>query len=236
MIRLNKFLAARADVSRREADRVIAEGKVTVNGKVVTEMGVQIDEFKDVIAYKGKHLNSKAKRLYYVFHKPKGFVTSYGDPEGRKNLNDFPFLAEHKLAYSGRLDSDSEGMIIFSNDGDLNYRLQRPEYKVEKEYRVMVSRELKEEEENEIRSGLRLGRERFKPCEIFHAGDNRYILIITEGKQRQVRRMFAKFGIRVRRLYRVRIGTVEIGDLEPGKLRKMNPLEIQELRQCTELE
>lgn len=230
-IRLNKFIAMHGGCSRREADRLIQDGRVSINGKTVTEMGMQVDPASDKVTIDGEGMGSDEK-VYYAFHKPAGYLTSYGDPEGRPNLNDFPFIAANKLPYSGRLDLDSEGLILFTNDGELVYRLQRREYKVEKEYRIIVNRELTEAQIEEMESGLIIQEDgtQLLPCVVHHAGLNRYIVIITEGKKRQVRMMFRQFGIRVKRLFRVRIGTIQIGELPPGEHRKLTKKEIMELK------
>jgi 23S rRNA pseudouridine2605 synthase/23S rRNA pseudouridine2604 synthase len=229
-VRLNKFLSANCGVSRREADRLIEEGRVRINGAGVAELGVQVAE-TDSVELDGKPVTETALE-YYRFFKPRGMLTAYGDGRGKDTLEEIPLLREKKLAYSGRLDYDSEGLIIFTNDGDLILRLQKSEFKAEKEYLVWVNGDLDERELDEIRSGLKTDEMHYLPCGAERIKAGHFRLILTEGKKRQVREIFRFFGLRVSRLLRVRIGNITINGLRTGEIKSLSPKEITELRKC----
>ncbi|WP_022849823.1 pseudouridine synthase [Limisalsivibrio acetivorans] len=234
MIRINKYIASRHGCSRREADRLIAAGKVRVNGEVTEEMGLQVDPDKDDVEVEGYKEVTKDK-MYFAFYKPEGVLTAYGEGQGgKKTLDNWPRLARYKLPYSGRLDYDSEGLIILTNDGDLILRLQRAEFKVEKEYHVTTTKELPKGAEEEMRRGLKTEEAEYRPCRAKRTGERRYRVVLTEGKKRQVRMMFRHFGVRVISLKRVRIGPVDLEGLEPGKWRELKDYETEELIRCTE--
>jgi 23S rRNA pseudouridine2605 synthase/23S rRNA pseudouridine2604 synthase len=232
MTRLNKFLAANRGVSRREADRLIAEGKVRLNGGVVTDMGVQVGG-DDFVELEGRAVKASPFE-YYKYHKPRCLLTAYGDGRGKETLESVPLLAEKKLAYSGRLDYDSEGLILFTNDGDLILRLQKSLYKAEKEYIVWTERDLREDWLEHMREGLSTEEGDYLPCEAEKLGRCHFRLVLTEGKKRQIRNMFRHFGVRVRRLMRVRIGNVTLEGLKAGEIKKLSEKEITELKKCTE--
>ncbi|MCX8083335.1 MAG: rRNA pseudouridine synthase [Calditerrivibrio sp.] len=233
-MRLNRYIAFNSNYSRREADELIFSGHVTVNGKPVLIPAYEVKE-EDKVAVLGKLIES-SDFLYVKFYKPRGILTAYGDPHGRKNLNDFEFFKKTKLAYSGRLDKDSEGLIFFSNDGNIINRLQTPKYNVEKEYIVYTSRPLSDDEKNALEDGLVVDGFRFRECKVDKIGRNKYNVIITEGKKRQIRIMFKHFKIEVERLIRIRIGNIKIGDLKPGEFKFLTKRELEELKKCLNLE
>lgn len=231
-VRLNKFLSANCGVSRREADRLIESGLVRINGERVSELGVQVSE-TDRVELDGKPV-TETELEYYRFFKPRGMLTAYGDGRGKETLEAIPYLKEKKLAYSGRLDYDSEGLIIFTNDGDLILRLQKSEFKAEKEYLVWVNGDLSERELDEIRDGLQTDEMHYLPCGAERIKAGNFRLILTEGKKRQIREIFRFFGLRVSRLLRVRIGNITINGLRTGELKQLSLKEITELKECTE--
>lgn len=231
-MRLNKYLAANCGVSRREADRLTLEGKVRLNGEVVHDMGVQVAE-GDTVELDG-NIVSDTGFEYYKFYKPRGMLTAYGDGHGKETLDEIPLLREKKPAYSGRLDYDSEGLIIFTNDGSLIRRLQRSEFKAEKEYLVWVKSDLNERELDLIRAGLTTDEMTYLPCKAERIKEGHFRLVLTEGKKRQIREIFRHFGARVSRLLRVRIGNITIDGLRTGEIKPVSPNEITELKRCTE--
>jgi len=233
-MRLNRFIAFNSNYSRREADELIFEGHVTVNGKPVLVPGYEVKD-DDKVAVMGKVVE-KSEFLYVKFYKPRGFLTSYGDPHGRKNLDDFEFFKKTKLAYSGRLDKESEGLIFFSNDGAIIHRMQTPKFDVEKEYIVYTKRPLNEDERLAMEEGLVVDGFKFKRCSVEKMGRNKYRVIISEGKKRQIRNMFKNFNIEVERLIRVRIANIKIEDLQPGEFKFLTKEEIKELKRCLRLE
>ncbi len=234
LTRINKYIASSSLYSRREADRMIAEGRVSVNGEPVAEQGLKIDENNDAVFIDGVPIYSGRPEIF-KFYKPRGVLTAYGDGRGKDTLEKFSLFAKRKLPYSGRLDYESEGLLLFSNDGELIQRMQRPEHKVEKEYLVTVDRMLSAEEIKEFSGGLETAKGTFLPCGIVKSGNRSYRVTIKEGKKRQIRNMFGYFGSTVQRLERIRIGPVAIGDLKPGEHKSLTEKEIKELYKCTGL-
>jgi 23S rRNA pseudouridine2605 synthase/23S rRNA pseudouridine2604 synthase len=164
-----------------------------------------------------------------VFYKPRGILSSYHDPHNKKDLSLFPELSGRRLGYSGRLDKESEGLMLFTGDGGLIYRIQHKEFHVEKEYDVFTDSEISGAWLKKLRNGLKLDGKNLLPCKIEKVGDKRYSVVLTEGKKRQIRRMFKAAGVEVKRLIRVRIGNVTIDTLSEGELRKLTDGEIDKL-------
>lgn len=234
LVRLNKYIASMTGYSRREADVLISEGRVSVNGIKVKEQGIKINEDEDVVFIDNEPV-FESRAEVYKFYKPRKILTAYGDGRGKETLDKFACFNGRKIPYSGRLDYDSEGLLIFSNDGELIQRMQRPEYKLEKEYLVTVDRLLSKVEQEKFAGGLKTLNGTYQPCIIKFAGKKNYKVIIKEGKKRQIRDMFAFLGSKVKRLERVRIGPVTIGNLKPGEIISLDKNEIKELYKSTGL-
>lgn len=232
MIRLNKFIAENSRYSRRDADKLIAEGQVRLNGKIA-QMGSKVDPEKDSITLMGKEFIKQREYTYMAFYKPKAVLTTYEQKDEKRTLEDFRYILKGKPAYSGRLDYNSEGLILFSSDGSLIQRLQKHMYGVEKEYLVAVDSNLTDGELNQLKNGITFEDETYKKCKIEKVDDKVYKLILTEGKNRQIRNMFRYFNIRVKRLMRIRIANIELGKLKPGEYRMLDQKEIMELKKCT---
>lgn len=231
-VRLSKRVALTGLYSRHEADRLISQGRVTLNGEIVVP-GTKVPLGGGVIAVDGITLGEKDLGVY-KFHKPRKTLSSYSDPNGKANLSVFPQLAGKRMGYSGRLDYDSEGLILFTSDGDLIYRLQRSEFHVEKEYQVHTDKDIDKKWINKLSAGIESDGELFLPCKVEQLLPCQYKVILTEGKKRQVRRMFKVAGVKVVRLVRVRIGCVRLGGLPEGGLEKLTDEETKELWKCTE--
>ncbi len=232
--RLNKYIASMTGYSRREADKLIEEGRVSVNSRHIKEQGVKIDETEDVVFIDNEPIY-ESKPDVFKFYKPRRVLTAYGEGRGKDTLEKFSIFAGRKFPYSGRLDYESEGLLIFSNDGELIQRMQKPEYKMEKEYLVTVDRLLSSVEMEEFSSGLDTPKGKYQPCSIKFTGKNNYKVIIKEGKKRQIRNMFGYFRSKVRRLERVRIGPILIGNLKPGEYEMLSRDEIIKLYKATGL-
>ncbi len=222
-VRLNKALADAGLASRREADRLIAEGSVTVNGKRVYELGIKVDPRKDKILVSGKPLKSKSAPVYAILHKPKGVLTTMEDPEGRPTLKPYIEDLPVRLFPVGRLDWDSEGLLLLTNDGDWAQKVMRPENEVTKTYLVKVKGEAKPEALTKLRTGVSIigGRVSAKFVERIDRGKEKYPwykIVITEGKNRQIRLMFEKVGLDVMKLQRIGIGRLRLGNIEKGRL------------------
>ncbi len=233
-MRLNKFLAHTGISSRRAADKLIAAGRVEVNGRVVREMGVQIDPVRDQVRVDGKLIRNHPQRFtYLLLNKPRGVITSRKDPGGRKTILDLIPVKYHNLHPIGRLDYQSEGLVLLTDDGDLTQRLSHPSHQHEKEYWVKVVGEVPNPTLYKFRQGVRLDDglawarvrrlNKIPPAQRFWVQlDPKHTwlaFVLTEGRNRQIRRMCQVVNLRVLRLVRVRMDAIHIGDLKPGQWR-----------------
>ncbi len=227
--RLQKILSARGIASRRKAEEYIAAGLVKVNGKVM-KVGDKADPDKDTIEVDGKVLQARQEMLYYVVYKPVGVVTeNISREDGSQSVRDLlPKDLQGKVYPVGRLDKDSEGLLLLTNDGVLAYRLTHPKFEHEKEYAVTVAEEIKEGQLEKMRRGMTLSGEKTKPAILRKTGDRNFKIALTEGKNRQIRRMCQKVGLTVARLERIRIMTFQ-KRLRPGELRKLEKAEMEPL-------
>ena len=233
MMRLQKFLANAGVSSRRKAEELIAGGKVKVNGQVVTELGTKIDDAKDVVAVSGKIIKS-AEQTWIALHKPRGYVSTRNDPQGRPTVYDLLPPALHGLFYVGRLDMDSEGLLLLTNDGDTANRLLHPRYEVERIYEVLVRGEVKPDKIQMLLDGVELedGIATAQAVRVLGVVRNemRMRLTLREGKKREVRRMLWAVGHKVIELKRIRYGPIELGRLPEGKWRKLTEAELESLK------
>lgn len=211
---------------------MIEEGKVTVNGRKVFELGVKVNPKTDTIAIERKIINKKPKNfIYFVVNKPTQVLTSMSDPSGRPTVADlFPKQKNKRLFPVGRLDWDSEGLLIMTNDGDYSQRVTHPKEEIPKTYHVKIDKELTEVKKQKLLSGVSIIGGRVKATEVFRMKKNMRgqktfwaSITITEGKNRQVRRMFEKIEIDVLKLRRVSIGGLKIGALKKGQVLQMDP-------------
>ncbi|BAI80476.1 ribosomal small subunit pseudouridine synthase A [Deferribacter desulfuricans SSM1] len=230
LIRLNKLIASSGKYSRREADRLIQNGFVLVNGVVITNPAEKFS-INDHVVVNGEKLDFN-KKVYIKFYKPIKVLTSYDKYRDKKSLLDIEFFKKNRLGYSGRLDYESEGLIIFTNDGDLIYKIQHPSSRIEKEYIVAVDKILEEKELELIRAGLKTKEIKYLPCKINYLGNYTYNIVLYEGKKREIRNIFKFFKINVKKLKRVRIGPIRIVDLKPGEYKHLSKKEIEELKKC----
>lgn len=221
-IRLNKYLKDQGIASRRKADELIAGGFITVNGEVVTEMGYTVDPEVDTVVCESLFKNDF---VYIAYHKPVGTVTSANEEEGRTIFADLPEIAN--LAYAGRLDKESEGLLLVSNDGQFVYSVAGSEHEKEKEYTVFTDKPITEGMLVKMRMGMSVDNKKTKPAKATRLGERSFILIITEGINRQIRKMAQKVGLTVMRLIRTRVHTVKLNNLEPGKWRYLTTEEIE---------
>lgn len=231
-MRLNKFLSAAGVSSRRKADTLIQEAKVMVNGSVVTELGTVINEKKDVVMVEGKTICLPLSHVYIKLHKPKGCTCSAADERGRKTIFDYIDLKE-RLFSVGRLDYDTEGLILLTNDGEFANAVAHPSHEIEKEYFVKVDGQMQESELAVLRKGVVIDGKRMPPASVklimFDGKFTRLSVIIHEGQNHQVRRMFEAIGKDIKLLKRVRIGNVKLGGLRRGEYRPLKASEIDSL-------
>ncbi len=233
MNRLNKVLAQAGIASRRGADALIAAGRITVNGAVVTDLGRQVDPAVDEIRLDGEPVDPRrAQHTYLALHKPRGVVTTVSDPQGRPTVLDY-VPREVRLFPVGRLDLASEGLVLLTDDGDLAQRLTHPRFSQPKEYRVKISGTPPETTLAAWREGVWLEDGRTAPAEVrleSTTGAGTWLrFVLREGRNRQIRRMIEPFHHTVHRLIRVRIGPVTLGDLAPGAWRALTPAELAAL-------
>ena len=231
--RLQKILAEMGIASRRKAEEMIIEGRVTVNGKVAT-IGMKADLNRDHIKLNGKLLIRPEPKVYLIVNKPKGVVTSLHDPEGRPTIKDFLKGVKYRVFPVGRLDYDSEGLLLLTNDGNFTYAVLHPSKKIPKTYLVKVREVLEDDEIEKLRKGIRLEDGVTAPAKVkrIRKTEHNSWLEITlhEGKKRQIRRMLDKVGHPVLKLKRIRINGIELGNLESGKYRYLMPDEVDKIK------
>ena len=234
MMRLQKFLALSGVASRRNSEKLIADGHVAVNGKVITEMGVQVDESADVVTVDGKVCKIQEEKHYLAYNKPMGEVTTVADPEGRPTVmdkfRDYPV----RLYPVGRLDYDSEGLLLLTNDGDFANSIMHPSRHVSKTYRVTVRPDITDQQLVQLSEGMEIDGKPTLPAtvNVLTKEPGRVVLLMTirEGRNRQIRRMCEAVGLEVARLRRISIGPLKLGMLKPGTYRELTAEELRALR------
>lgn len=238
-IRLQKHLSECGIASRRKAEELIAAGKVKVNGHIA-EIGARVDPKRDKVTVRGKTVVPVNEKVYIMLHKPRGFVTTMSDELGRKTVLDLVADAGNRLFPVGRLDRDSEGLLIMTNDGDFANKLTHPSSHVNKTYRVTVKGAAEEEQLLQMKEGIVLDGRKTLPCDCFIAErkPDRTVLIfiLSEGRNRQIRRMCEAVGLEVLRLKRTEIAGVKLGMLPQGKWRPLNEREMRHLTNITQKE
>lgn len=232
MERLQKIIAESGYASRRKAEELIKNGKVIVNGKIVTELGTKAS-FGDDILVDGKKIEKEEKE-YYIFNKPRGVITSTSDEKGRKVVIDY-FDSNKRLFPVGRLDYDTTGLLIVTNDGKLSNLITHPKSEIEKVYVAKLEGIIKGTEINKLKEGIVLDGVKCIPKRVklksFDKKSNSSIveITITEGKNHEIKRLFEKVGFNVIKLKRERIAFLSLGNLQSGEYRKLNPKEVKEL-------
>src|SRR5512138_1034287 len=231
--RLQKILAQAGVASRRHAEELIVAGRVTINGVVVTELGTKADAALDRITVDGKPLQRAEKKLYFVLYKPAGYVTTMSDPQGRPIVTSLLKEVRERVYPVGRLDYNTEGLLLVTNDGTWANRLAHPRHEVEKEYHVRVRGEISQQQLDQLALGIKLEDGMTAPGRTSRLSQSEhnswFSLVIHEGRFRQVRRMCSEVGLTVVRLKRVRYGIVDLGNLKPGEYRLLSPQEVQQL-------
>src|SRR3989338_2171808 len=232
-IRINKYLAERGMCSGREADGKIRAGEIWVNGEPA-KMGMLI-ESGDKVTLDGEPVRKKPPALaYYAFHKPVGIMTSV-DPKAKDTVRSFLGL-EHELFPVGRLDVASSGLLLLTNDGRLSERITHPKYDHEKEYVVKLNRPLSENDRYRMEDGMMILGSKTKPARIFQLTEKKFSIILTEGRNRQIRRMCEQLGYLVVGLRRIRVMNIELEGLRVGAVRPLTTSEIKELKTLLEIE
>ncbi len=233
--RLHKVLAHAGVESRRAAEDMILAGRVAVNGTVCTTLGTKVDPEHDIITVDGKPIPRRVKRVYLVLNKPPGYITSVGDPQHRPTVMD---LVPHtpRIYPVGRLDANSEGLLLLTNDGEFANLITHPRHSFEKEYHVAVPGTVKGEDLQALREGVEIDGYRTLPAQVRVLSSDGKVtwlsMTIHEGRNRQIRRMLHALGHRVERLVRVRIGPLWLGSLPRGAYRHLAPAEVKKLKRA----
>jgi len=226
-MRLQKFLSAAGVCSRRKGEEYIKAGRVAVNGQIVAELGAKIDPETDLVQVDGKAVQPSQSYVYIALNKPRGYVTSCSHP-GEKIVMDLVDISQ-RVYPIGRLDKDSTGLLLLTNDGRLHHRLSHPSFDHEKEYDVSVAHPITDGALHKLAAGLPLMGTKTRPARIRRISEIRFRIILQEGKNRQIRRMVRKVGNQVTRLKRIRVGDVKLGRLPQGNWRYLTEKEEQHL-------
>lgn len=226
-MRLQKFLSAAGVCSRRKGEEYIVAGRVAVNGETVTELGTKVDPDLDIVSVDGKPASLDAERVYIALHKPKGVISSCDQKNARTvvDLIDIP----ERVYPIGRLDKDSTGLLLLTNDGRLHQRLAHPSFDHEKEYDVTVARPITDGALRKLAEGMPLMGGRTRPANVKRLGPRRFLMTLREGKNRQIRRMVRKTGNHVIRLERLRTANIKLGKLPAGNWRHLTEAEKKKL-------
>lgn len=237
LVRLNKFLASAGVASRRKADLLIQEGKVKVNGKVVVGMGIKIDPANDKVFVDGKQVTLLHEPIYIVFNKPKDCITTTSDERGRTTVMDY-VKVKSRVFPVGRLDRNTTGVLLLTNDGEFANRLMNPRFEVKKAYKVTLDRPIALEDAEKLHKGIKLEDETTDESDVYLIpGGRRKVLgiVIPEGQNREVRRIFERLGYDVKKLDRAAYGDVTADGLRRGEWRYLTKLELTNLRKLVGL-
>lgn len=237
--RLQKIISMAGVASRRHAEEMILEGRITVNGKVIRKLGTKADPERDHIKVDGKLINPRQPKTYILLNKPKGYITSLKDTEGRPTVMDLLKGIKTRVYPVGRLDFDTEGLLLLTNDGDLAHAVMHPKKEIKKTYYVKVKGILEEKDIEILRRGIKLEGILTSPANVKRikkTNENSWIeMTIHEGKKRQIRRMLEKIGHPVLKLKRVRIGFLDLKGIEPGRYRYLTNEEVSRLKNLLDL-
>lgn len=223
LMRLQKFLAAAGVCSRRKGEELIQKGLVKVNGTVVTTPGTKVNSLNDSVEYNGTEIKIKSEAIYIALNKPVSYETTCKKNKGKIVLDLVKIPS--RIYPVGRLDKDSEGLILLTNDGRIHHGLSHPSFEHEKEYVVTVRKRLSAEDLNKMASGMTLEEFSTMPCVIRQISPNSFNILLKEGKNRQIRKMVEGISNRVVKLCRVRISNIRLGSLQPGKWRYLSETE-----------
>jgi len=232
--RIQKILAKAGVASRREAERMIVEGRVTVNGMMIETLGFKADPSKDHIKVDGKRLTPFEPKVILLLNKPRGYLSTVKDPKGRPTIMDLLKNMKWRIYPVGRLDFDAEGLLLLTNDGDLAHLLSHPRFSIPKTYLVKVTGIPEEKKLTRLRRGVRLedGEAKAVLCSLIQQREkNSWVrVVVTEGRNRLVKRMFSAIGHSVLKLKRIEYGPIKLGDLPFGQIRTLTPEEMEKIK------
>ena len=234
-MRLNKIIADAGITSRRGADELIADGRVTVDGRPVRELGAKIDPENHKVAVDGETIKRSLTKSYLVLHKPKGVLSTMYDPEGRPSLADFIDLRKERLFHVGRLDKDSEGLILLTNDGDLTFRATHPSFGLEKTYIIEFEGRLETGVDKVLLKGVELEDGMGRVLSFKQLSTNWIEVKIHEGRYHIIRRLMEAVGVEVLRLIRTNFGPISLGDTPEGRWRDLNEQELLNIQKALDL-
>jgi 23S rRNA pseudouridine2605 synthase len=234
-MRLNKIIADAGITSRRGADELIADGRVTVDGRPIRELGAKIDLDNHEVAVDGETIKRSLTKSYLVLHKPKGVLSTMYDPEGRPSLADFIDLRKERLFHVGRLDKDSEGLILLTNDGDLTFRATHPSFGLEKTYIIEFEGRLETGVDKVLLKGVELEDGMGRVLSFKQLSANWIEVKIHEGRYHIIRRLMEAVGVEVLRLIRTNFGPISLGDTPEGRWRDLNEQELLNIQKALDL-
>lgn len=234
-MRLNKIIADAGITSRRGADELIADGRVTVDGRPIRELGAKIDPDNHEVAVDGETIKRSLTKSYLVLHKPKGVLSTMYDPEGRPSLADFIDLRKERLFHVGRLDKDSEGLILLTNDGDLTFRATHPSFGLEKTYIIEFEGHLETGVDKVLLKGVELEDGMGRVLSFKQLSANWIEVKIHEGRYHIIRRLMEAVGVEVLRLIRTNFGPISLGDTPEGRWRDLNEQELLNIQKALDL-
>jgi 23S rRNA pseudouridine2605 synthase len=234
-MRLNKIIADAGITSRRGADELIADGRVTVDGRPIRELGVKVDPDNHEVAVDGETIKRSLTKSYLVLHKPKGVLSTMYDPEGRPSLADFIDLRKERLFHVGRLDKDSEGLILLTNDGDLTFRATHPSFGLEKTYIIEFEGHLETGVDKVLLKGVELEDGMGRVLSFKQLSANWIEVKIHEGRYHIIRRLMEAVGVEVLRLIRTNFGPISLGDTPEGRWRDLNEQELLNIQKALNL-
>lgn len=235
LTRLNKIIADAGITSRRGADELIHDGRVSVDGQIIRELGTKIDPDKSHVMVDGETIKASSTKTYLALHKPRGVVSTMYDPEGRPSLSDFISLRTERLFHVGRLDKESEGLILLTNDGEMTFRATHPSYGLEKTYLIQYAGELPKNAESSLLRGIELEDGLGRVLQFKALSPTWIEVTIHEGRYHIIRRLMEAVGVDVLRLIRTRFGPILLGDVLEGRWRDLNELELVNLRKALDL-
>lgn len=235
-IRLQKYMAECGVASRRKAEEYILDGKVQVNGKIVTELGTKINPNKDVVYFNNRKIENEGKNIYILLNKPIGYVTTTKDQFDRETVLDLIKNVKGRVVPVGRLDMYTSGALILTNDGNFTYKITHPSHEINKTYIATIRGIITEEEVNKLKNGVKIDDYTTKPAKVkimktdIEKNISRIEITIHEGKNRQVRKMCEAIGRNVMALHRTKIGDINVKDLKIGEWRYLTPKEVEKLQ------
>ena len=225
-IRLQVYLSQCGLGSRRKCEELIRQGHVRINHRFITKMGEKVFP-EDIVYYRGNRVSPTKKKIYIAFHKPRKVICSNYDPEGRSTINEyFRDFSSFRLFYAGRLDYMSSGLIFLTNDGSFSEKITHPSTEMEKEYIVEAGSDVDDKILSEMIKGINIEGEFYRINRYIRKSPYKIHVVLTEGKNREIRKLFTYFKIKVKKLHRIRIGNVKIGSLYPGSYRYLSKKEI----------